>query len=433
MAQSDSSLCVPYCMAVRLELFDSQKQKFIDRFGKQTCDSFVDRVSKRTSCEAEDLVIASELLQAQIWIYDTAGLQSTIKPTVPVVRGPNHLENCVLTDSAGTSTEHFMLLMCANHEELLRPWQVSKKKKKHASSANASTSTAEPPSEPLVDGLPSIGLNIMEPYISYILDGSKSWEIRSESTTRQGLICLVNSGKVYGTVCLKECVEINVKDLKDNHQLHQLDDDWMTRCSKWTKIYAWVLTSPQRLEHPRRFAWKLGCVTWWKITFPKPIQLPWTDEDIRNAKSAHDLAKLTEKSLPVPGIKLQAKTSHNASLSSGVCHYQIRCKDCCKHLYALASTLIVVVCAIYIFDMNVSVQFTHCISWHCAQLRPLTIWLYNVCRNGSLSRVTTLSRWMSKNRHCFVSQSMWNTSYVFLRIQIWSLGRSYKQSWKSVA
>ena len=162
--------------------------------------------------------------------------------------------------------------------------------------------------------------------------------------------------------CLKECVEINVKDLKDNHQLHQLDDDWMTRCSKWTKIYAWVLTSPQRLEHPRRFAWKLGCVTWWKITFPKPIQLPWTDEDIRNAKSAHDLAKLTEKSLPVPGIKLQAKTSHNASLSSGVCHYQIRCKDCCKHLYALASTLIVVVCAIYIFDMNVSVQFTHCIS-----------------------------------------------------------------------
>ncbi len=321
---------------MRLELFDSQKQMLVDRFGEQTCEGFVDRVRKRTTCCSEDLAIASELLQTQIWIYDTAGLQATVKPTVPSVRGPIRMENCVLTDSAGASTEHFMLLMSADHEEVLRPWQVPKKEKKHASKEKASTS------EPLVDGLPSTGLpstglNIMEPYLSYILDGSKSWEIRSEHTTRQGLICVVNSGKVYGTVCLKECVEVNVKDLKDNQQLHQLDDDWMTRCSKWAKIYAWVLTAPQRLENPRRFAWKLGCVTWWKIEFPQPIQLPWKDEDIRNAKSADEIAKITEQTLPLPGMKFHVKTANAKSpLSKGVGQFQIRSKECCKHLYFLA-------------------------------------------------------------------------------------------------
>ncbi len=305
---------------MRLEQFEMQKQQLIQRFGNEICAGFEQRVKKRISCSSEDLAIAAEILRVQIWVYDTLGLQATIKPTMPAVRDPIHMENCVLTDSAGSSTEHFMLLMKDGHESLRRPWEGAKTKLKEQNT----------PCKSSVEGFPSVGLSVNEPYIGYILDGSKTWEIRSEATTRKGLICLVNSGKIYGTVCLTECIEINMQDLKDNPELHRLNEDWMARCSQWKKIYAWVLTSPHKLEICRRFVWKLGCVTWWNIAFPPRIQLPWTETDISNATSADELAKITErideKALPIPQLKCIYKTKKNSH--SGASFYQIRCKDC---------------------------------------------------------------------------------------------------------
>lgn len=304
---------------MRLAQFELQKEQLIERFGNAACAGFEERVKKRISCCGEDLAIAAEILRVQIWVYDTLGMQNAIKPTVAVVRDPIHIENCVLTDSAGASTEHYMLLMKDGHDALKRPWETpTTKLQEQKISCNG-----------YVDGFPAVGLNVNEPYIGYILDGSKTWEIRNEATTRRGLICLVNAGKIFGTVCLKECKEISIQDLKDNPDLHRLDDDWMKRCSTWKKIYAWILTSPTKLENHRRFVWKIGCVNWCNISFPPRIQLPWKETDITNATSADELANIfetAEKQLPIPNMKFiqKSKASHHA----GVSFYNIRCKDC---------------------------------------------------------------------------------------------------------
>ena len=109
---------------MRLAQFELQKEQLIERFGNAACAGFEERVKKRISCCGEDLAIAAEILRVQIWVYDTLGMQNAIKPTVAVVRDPIHIENCVLTDSAGASTEHYMLLMKDGHDALKRPWET---------------------------------------------------------------------------------------------------------------------------------------------------------------------------------------------------------------------------------------------------------------------------------------------------------------------
>lgn len=51
------------------------------------------------------------------------------------------------------------------------------------------------------------GLIIKDPYLSYILDGTKTWEMRSTSTKQRGLVTLIKNrtGKVWG---LAELVDV---------------------------------------------------------------------------------------------------------------------------------------------------------------------------------------------------------------------------------
>ena len=57
-------------------------------------------------------------------------------------------------------------------------------------------------------GLPTHALLIKEPWISMILEGKKTWEIRGSATKRRGRIALVASGTgtVVGTCDLVDVV-----------------------------------------------------------------------------------------------------------------------------------------------------------------------------------------------------------------------------------
>lgn len=114
------------------------------------------------------------------------------------------------------------------------------------------------------------GLTMIKDYLDEILEGLKTFDVRSYPTNKKETIALVDSKtmKVYGTVELIRCREISVKEYADWH-----------RTGRWTncfiqvdlnkKYYAYDFKNPRKIANP----FKLGCEksTW--VIIPKEIKL----------------------------------------------------------------------------------------------------------------------------------------------------------------
>ena len=99
--------------------------------------------------------------------------------------------------------------------------------------------------------LPEVGLLIRTPFVDWILDGQKTWEIRSRRTARRGRIGLIRSGSglVLGEAELVDVVgELTRKQLRDNAAKMNMDPS-----EAWTPeapTFAWVLTYAKRYAKP---------------------------------------------------------------------------------------------------------------------------------------------------------------------------------------
>jgi hypothetical protein len=108
------------------------------------------------------------------------------------------------------------------------------------------------------------GLFIKEPWISLILDGSKTWEIRSCNTKIRGRIALISSGtgEVKGYVDISDAFKISKEMFKSSFNMHRIN----SQNTIYKKPHVWVLTKPHKLEKGIPFQHKKGCVVWINLT-----------------------------------------------------------------------------------------------------------------------------------------------------------------------
>jgi hypothetical protein len=109
------------------------------------------------------------------------------------------------------------------------------------------------------------GLIIDTPAIDKILDGRKSWEMRSRSTSIRGLIALIRkgSGSAVGVAELTDSLgPFNFDQMRSHQSQHQIDDSRLAdpRVAKWN--HAWVLRNVRKLPEPVRYDHPSGAVIW---------------------------------------------------------------------------------------------------------------------------------------------------------------------------
>jgi len=110
------------------------------------------------------------------------------------------------------------------------------------------------------------GLLIKEPWIDYILEGKKSWEIRGCTTSKRGTITLIKSksGCIFGTVDLVDCVLLTHEEYRKSVDKHMVPYE-RTSIYPYKKTYAWVFKNPKKLDNPVPYHHPNGAVTWVKL------------------------------------------------------------------------------------------------------------------------------------------------------------------------
>lgn len=114
--------------------------------------------------------------------------------------------------------------------------------------------------------LPEVGLLIRPPYVDWILDGQKTWEIRSKRTARRGRIGLIRSasGLVVGEAELIDVVgPLTYTDLRDNAAKLNI-----TPPEAWEPegpTFAWALRGAKRYRTPVPYTHRSGAVIWARL------------------------------------------------------------------------------------------------------------------------------------------------------------------------
>jgi len=109
------------------------------------------------------------------------------------------------------------------------------------------------------------GLTIKEPWLSKILSGSKTWEIRTRKTNLRERIALVRGGasEIAGYATLADCLQISREEMTSYTHKHCAQEDDLAAYGNPEKpLYAWVLENIEMLEKPIPFERKPGSVNW---------------------------------------------------------------------------------------------------------------------------------------------------------------------------
>jgi len=113
------------------------------------------------------------------------------------------------------------------------------------------------------------GLIIDEPWISKILEGSKTWEMRSRPTKLRGLIGLIRkgSGQVVGVADLMgngPCLD--QESFSQHADKHGVTDPQMhVAAVRGGWIHPWVLSAARPLPRPVPYTHKQGAVIFVKL------------------------------------------------------------------------------------------------------------------------------------------------------------------------
>lgn len=104
-------------------------------------------------------------------------------------------------------------------------------------------------------------LIIRSPHIEKILEGTKSWEMRSTKTVVRGRIALIRGGscQIVGLATMYGSLPALTEDRWEaTRQWHQVEDLELLR--KWK--FPWQMIDPQKLETPIPYQHPRGAVLW---------------------------------------------------------------------------------------------------------------------------------------------------------------------------
>lgn len=109
------------------------------------------------------------------------------------------------------------------------------------------------------------GLIIKSPYVDYVLQGLKTWEIRGTKTNIRGRIALIKKGScsVVGTCVLKDVKGPLTIDEMLSTKHHCIEHERLKRDGlHYDKTYAWILSDPIIFDEPIPYNHPRGAVIW---------------------------------------------------------------------------------------------------------------------------------------------------------------------------
>ncbi|GCL65159.1 ASCH domain-containing protein [Pseudaquabacterium pictum] len=111
----------------------------------------------------------------------------------------------------------------------------------------------------------SKGLIIKAPFIDWIMEGRKTWELRSTHTQVRGPIALIQKG-TGSVVAVARLVDskgpLSAADMAANLQHHAVAPDRLAMPDLQKYRFAWVLGDVKRLARPVSYTHRNGAVIW---------------------------------------------------------------------------------------------------------------------------------------------------------------------------
>jgi hypothetical protein len=109
------------------------------------------------------------------------------------------------------------------------------------------------------------GLIIADPWIGYILGGTKDWEMRASGASHRGWFGLIRkgTGAIYGVARLiKVGTPLSPTEMITTFERHRIPEHMIRsgEVAKWNT--PWKLADVRRLDHPVPYRHKSGAVTW---------------------------------------------------------------------------------------------------------------------------------------------------------------------------
>jgi hypothetical protein len=103
-------------------------------------------------------------------------------------------------------------------------------------------------------------LKIEDKWITLILNGSKTWEIRRRPTKIKEKIALGNmkTKSVVGYAKIVDSIQMKVKDLKKNNDKHQSNDFIEKYANGKETLFAWVLEEIEIEPNPQPYSYSTG-------------------------------------------------------------------------------------------------------------------------------------------------------------------------------
>ncbi|MBQ8424607.1 MAG: ASCH domain-containing protein [Clostridia bacterium] len=104
-------------------------------------------------------------------------------------------------------------------------------------------------------------LIIKQPWIDYILEGKKTWEIRGCKTNIRGQIELIQSGSglVVGSCEIVDCKELTLEDYACNSDKHNIAE---ITTLPYKRTYAWIIANAKRYNIYRKYKHPQGAIIW---------------------------------------------------------------------------------------------------------------------------------------------------------------------------
>ena len=108
------------------------------------------------------------------------------------------------------------------------------------------------------------GLIVRTPWVDYLLDGTKTWEIRGSATSIRGRIALIrggSGGRVVGSIDLVDCIPLTRDEYLQGEAYHRVPTS-QTEELPYRHPYAWVMRDPKPFNEPIHYQHPRGAIIW---------------------------------------------------------------------------------------------------------------------------------------------------------------------------
>ena len=119
---------------------------------------------------------------------------------------------------------------------------------------------------------PSRALTIRAPWVNFILDGAKTWEICGRPAAYRGRLMLAQTGTgvISGEVTFVECRQLQWSEFFRYVRYHRVES--YAPVAGYTRLYAWVFADAVRYWRPVPYRHPYGAVGFVKQGLPEWIQ-----------------------------------------------------------------------------------------------------------------------------------------------------------------